>query len=90
MPTIKTGDLVRALKRRIFPKITPDMVTAAAEDGTLKAMRNPLKKRSNWFYDPESVKAYILGLEVPNISDIDKMEALKELGLSFHQTVRAG
>lgn len=79
---IKTGDIVKAMLPD-FPFITDDMVREAAEDGTLKAERNPFKPNSNYFYDPQSLKEYFLNPErfPPNKG----MEVLRRLGLNFNQ-----
>lgn len=79
---IKTGDVVHAF-RAIWPKLTEDMVRAAAEEGILKVNRpNPFTPRGAYDYDPDSLKEWLDTQPVPADK---KQEALHRLGIHFQQ-----
>lgn len=75
---LKTGDLVRAFKLWV-PCINHDMIRAAAEVGEIQSFRNPFVTAGDYFFEPASVRAYILGNET--IPSRAKREILTELGL---------
>ena len=77
---LKTGDVLKGFAI-IWPFINEDMVRAAADNGKYIGMQ--FEERGGYFYEPQSIKQYLLRRH--DVCESKKQEALKVLGLNFNQ-----